>query len=220
MTYFDPYDLPDDWREARRYLVKCTDTILSADNYIGEGRPRGMVSSFIGRHRDSDILTESNFAVTLEELQGVDERCEVRSCGHWAVGWTEAIYVPATAACITMVQGIHAALADYPILSESDFSERELEDALDQWESWGRSDTFSELPEDWQEWLDDNEGTVIGADIMTEATRGFTDLGLGDDLCHESAAEAVRAAVEDWHAWHRWNVATCHGAQCLLFTAS
>ena len=62
--------------------------------------------SVIGRHRDSDILAESNFHTVLTELQRLEpwpevedndgnmvDAVQVHNFGHWAVGWVESIYI-------------------------------------------------------------------------------------------------------------------------------
>lgn len=104
-----------------------------------------------------DILTDSNYAVMLRELLTVDENDDtdtVHDLGesHWAFGPMDALYVdvwsgpdseeralwcspqpdtelhlysPAFRLAVSMLE----ALADYPILDEGDYSERE-------WEAW------------------------------------------------------------------------------------
>lgn len=86
--------------------------------------------------RGDDILEESNFHAALAELEGAatDEEHVFRgSSGHWLVGNLEQVWVQVyedetreefTAAFIAAVE-IQEALKDYPILDESDFSERE-----------------------------------------------------------------------------------------------
>lgn len=104
--------------------------------------------------RGDDLVAESNFHVMLEELQGIDsDNVYDTSESHWLVGSLRVIYVrvygppaefmspdPVTLysnAFRAAVDMAHA-MADYPLLDDSDFSQRESEawmatvtDALD-----------------------------------------------------------------------------------------
>lgn len=101
----------------------------------------------LGRHRDSDALTRSNFRVALEMLGGeslceCDGECSgehaviVTRAGHWAVGWVEEILVHASAtAKLEILSKIQSDLADYPVLDESDFCDEEMQEADETFES-------------------------------------------------------------------------------------
>ena len=82
-----------------------------------------------GRNRDSGCLDESNFACALKSLGGESDDVEVHRFGHWACGWFEIIIVRPESAAEKEARDIEAALADYVVLDESDFSEREYEAA-------------------------------------------------------------------------------------------
>lgn len=106
---------------------------------------------FLGKTRDSDCLTLSNYECASKMLrpQGVpdaagdwgsagreeqpDTVITIRE-GHWAVGWVEwiAIHKSDTAA-LTMADSILEKLDGYPVLNEEDFSEREQEEANSIW---------------------------------------------------------------------------------------
>ena len=93
------------------------------------------VTSF-ARHRDSECWQESNFHVALRELGGeTTDRVAVLRFGHWAVGWVEHILVAPS----TWQSGKAAELAEreanYPILDEHDFCEREQEAADLTWKN-------------------------------------------------------------------------------------
>lgn len=91
---------------------------------------------FLGRHRDSDLLTESNFECALECLGGESETVKVVREGHWAVGWVEwiAIHESDTKA-LELASDMIDSLNSYPALNEDDWSQREYEAAQDYWES-------------------------------------------------------------------------------------
>ena len=88
-----------------------------------------------GRNRDSDCLAESNFYSALKSLGGESDDVEVHRFGHWACGWFEIIIVRPESAAEKEARDIEAALADCPILDESDHSERELEAANETWQN-------------------------------------------------------------------------------------
>lgn len=115
----------------------------------------------IGRNRDSDCLAESNFDCALEMLGGESETVQVHRFGHWACGWLEIILIDPTSAAAEVAADIESSLADYPVLNESDWSEREYNAYGEAWESWGASEFRRELvrkldlPEDMENKLDD-----------------------------------------------------------------
>lgn len=86
-----------------------------------------------GHNRDSDDLGESNWHATLDALREIDPGSVdhyVVNFGHWAVGWVEIVLVRPDSAAAKEAERIEAALSDYPVLDESDFSEREYESAM------------------------------------------------------------------------------------------
>lgn len=104
-------------------------------NYVGETFDGYCV--VIGKHRDSDTLSVSNFEVAKEMLERVlsaqpdadpdDLRFECAS--HWAVGYVETILVKATnIELVREAASIRKALDNYPVLDDEDFSEREWEE--------------------------------------------------------------------------------------------
>ena len=102
------------------------------DNYIGAVHPAAYV--FLGRNRDSDCLTESNFAKALEQIGGESETVEVVRESHWACGWVEWIAIHQDdSAALEKADRIMESLAGYPVLDESDFFEREHDEANDIW---------------------------------------------------------------------------------------
>jgi hypothetical protein len=96
-----------------------------------------------GRNRDSGALAESNFAAALQMLGGESDTCEVHRFGHWACGWFEIIIVAPARESDAME--IVCALASYPVLDDSDLSERETNDAEESWSSWACSDLIDQL---------------------------------------------------------------------------
>ena len=87
------------------------------------------------RNRDSDCLTESNFAVALEMLGGESETVQVHRFGHWACGWYEIIVVKPETDAAKKAEEIEKSLDDYPVLDDEDFSERESKAADETWKN-------------------------------------------------------------------------------------
>ena len=101
-------------------------------NYMGEIPPDG-VYVVMGRNRDSDILTESNWACALEELGGEGESVMIYRFGHWACGWIEYLCVLENTPAYDIGADIVKRMEDYPCLDEDDFSRREMEHADEVW---------------------------------------------------------------------------------------
>jgi hypothetical protein len=103
------------------------------DHYFGAEWPNHF-SAGVGQHRDSDALARSNFRCMLRALGGESDTVRVIREGHWAVGWVEWIAIhESDATALEIADDIAAALADYPVVDESDFSELENEDAQQVW---------------------------------------------------------------------------------------
>lgn len=90
---------------------------------------------FLGRHRGSDCLAESNFVCGLKALGGEQgEKVMVIRETHWAVGWVEwsAIHKDESA-LLQQADDILKKLDGYPVVDEEDLSEREQEVADTIW---------------------------------------------------------------------------------------
>lgn len=91
-------------------------------------------SAGVGQSRDSDDLEASNFATMLKDLGGETDTVIVVRESHWAVGWVEWIAIHQDdGAALKIADENIARLADYPVLNEEDFSERETKHASDIW---------------------------------------------------------------------------------------
>lgn len=89
---------------------------------------------FLSRTRDSDILTESNFDCGLNVIGGESDTIKIVRESHWACGWIEWIAIhESDEKALSEADEILCALSDYPILDESDFSEREWNAAQEYW---------------------------------------------------------------------------------------
>lgn len=104
---------------------------------------------FLRQNRDSDELTQSNFACGLAAVKAVasKEPCvsadadesdmatvQTVSENHWACGWVEWIAIhESDSAALACADKLMAWLENYPVLDESDWSEREMESANTVW---------------------------------------------------------------------------------------
>ena len=105
------------------------------DSYMGEHW--GGYYVFLGRNSGSNLLTESNFECGLEAIGGESETVCIVSEGHWACGWIEWIAIhKSDSKALEAADEIVSALADYPVVDESHFSEKEYNAIQDMWESW------------------------------------------------------------------------------------
>lgn len=104
--------------------------IDSAANYSGPSYDGFVVG--LSRSRDSATLPESNFESLLVALGGVSNSVRVVRFGHWGCGWFEQIHVSVRApAKLKILMECLNALADYPVLDDSDYSEREQAEQAD-----------------------------------------------------------------------------------------
>ena len=92
------------------------------------------------RTRDSGPLAESNFECAwsaIEDASVLDNEtsCESHRFGHWGPGWFEIIIVRPGSNCAKEAQRIEDAMADYSVVDEEDYSNREFEAAQEYWSS-------------------------------------------------------------------------------------
>lgn len=117
--------------------------------YVGQTWEGWLV--FLGRNRDSDLLTNHNFETALERLEEVnaDHPTEdtrtvfaVRE-SHWAVGWVEWIAIhPSNTRAVALANEMADDLDGYPILDEDRYSEKEWEAVYESWASLSVRDRY------------------------------------------------------------------------------
>ena len=126
-------------------------------------------------HRDSGLLDQSNASAIEKKLEplaeGDDPDLVFESHNHWAVGHVDGFSLRVfkdgkiTEAFETYHELVQR-LADYPVLDEEDYSEREFEATLENIKdaSWKLKNDFV-LPEGWESevysWLSDNRSGEI-----------------------------------------------------------
>lgn len=127
---------------AAHYVPANLNPWTRPDCYMGSEWSEWYV--FLGRNRDSDCLTESNFEKGLEAVQAVmspesaDEEdlatVQVVRESHWAVGWIEWIAIhKSDSEALKVADKLTESLDNYPVLDEEDFSQREQDQAEEVW---------------------------------------------------------------------------------------
>jgi hypothetical protein len=126
-------------------------------------------------NRDSGLLDQSNAAVMEKAMkpfsEGDDPDVVFESHSHWAVGHVDGFSVRvfkngAITKAFETYHNLAQQLDDYPILDESDYSDRESEATLDNIKdaAWRLKNDFS-LPDGWQwqvyQWLSDHRCAEI-----------------------------------------------------------
>ena len=148
-------------------------------------------------NRDSGLLDQSNAAVINKAMlpftNGDDPDVVFESHSHWAVGSVDGFSVRVfkrgrITKAFRVYHELSERMADYPILDESDYSERELNATYENVDhaAWKLKREFS-LPEDWQsdvyDWLSnhrdhalentDDQGGWPGDDDLEAAFAGI-----------------------------------------------
>lgn len=133
------------------------------------------------RNRDSDILNESNFAAALRILGGESDTVEVHRFGHWGPGWYEIILVHPDRTA--EVDDIEAGLENCPALDQDDVSEREYQDYIDSWDSFGWRDFVRELA---REFRLSFEAEAVLDDASTDKLLELYENAIPDGDCYDS----------------------------------
>lgn len=99
---------------------------------------------FLGRNRDSDLLSNFNFDTVYERLSNRmsasacddlgEETVRVVRESHWACGWVEWIAIhPIDIGAVALAEEMARDLDAYPVLDEDQWSEKEHEAVDEAW---------------------------------------------------------------------------------------
>ena len=126
-------------------------------------------------NRDSGLLDQSNAAFIAKEMEpfteGDDPDVVFESHSHWAVGHVDGFSIRVfkrgrITKAFQIYHDLAERMADYPILDESDYSERELNATFENVgeAAWKLKQEFT-LPDDWQsevyDWLSDHRDHAL-----------------------------------------------------------
>jgi hypothetical protein len=176
MTMLGELDLENAASEAAGNWKSWTCFVWDRERHLDDGDNWAI---FYTHNRDSALLAQSNADAISKAMEsfteGDDPDVVMESHSHWAVGHVDGFSIRVyrngeiTPAFKTYHE-LSEQLADYPILNEEDYSERELEATLENISdaAWRVKDEFV-LPEGWEgdvySWLSDNcSGSVENKD--------------------------------------------------------
>jgi len=96
--------------------------------------------TLLGKTRDSNCLTRSNYTVALERLKescnNASEYICTDSVTHWAVGWAETMRIAHNCPIELLEQAeeIYLELQNYPVLNDDHYSNLRWEEITEYWE--------------------------------------------------------------------------------------
>ena len=165
--------------KTHREILGNRNALDSFSNYMGNVVPDNFVH-LISITRDSDCLSESNWACALKMLGGESETIVIHRIGHWACGWVDMLFVDTNdTEKLALAEEIYNKIEDYPILNEDHFSEVEEEEANRIWQ-----DCYK--PQDRIDYIRENRNQFefrSVADLMS-CVRGDYFAGYASELIH------------------------------------
>lgn len=120
-------------------------------------------------HRDSGLLDQSNANAIRKALEAFEDDVRFETFSHWAVGWIDAVAVRVETRAYRTLCEIIDRLSEYPILDETEYSEREYEATLENikdsfYHVSGEVDR-DKLPDDWTcsafSWFSDHDQNAV-----------------------------------------------------------
>lgn len=123
--------------------------------YIG-AEWNGWLVGPVSINRDSDLLTQSNWEVSLKAIQAHSREVEdngetqdgvqVVTENHWAVGWVSWLAIhPGCVEAIAEAERIAEKLEGYPVLDDDALWQLEESEAMASWESCGKREFIQDL---------------------------------------------------------------------------
>ncbi len=158
-------DAAGNWRRFNCFVWFRDNELPDADNW----------AVIYTHNRDSGLLDQSNAAVIAKAMEpfteGDDPSVVFESHSHWAVGHVDGFSVRVfrdgeITEAFKTYHKLAERMADYPILDESDYSERELDATYENIgeAAWRLKQEF-DLPSEWQSevysWISDNRDHAL-----------------------------------------------------------
>jgi len=111
------------WGECSTWLVAATTT-------------RGADCLARSNWRCFIKLLGGNGAEGLKGPQSINDNVRIEEASHWAVGWVQYLIInPDAKELVALAGKTREELEDYPVLSDEDFSELEMEEAHEVWKN-------------------------------------------------------------------------------------
>ncbi len=163
-------ETPIDWKDVPTAAAACVNNHAAFEDFWWHDAPKDAERWFIyhTESRDSDLLEKSNAHVFDEELgRFSDAFVRAQHFNHWGFGWVDGYAIKvykkdgSVSKAFKKFCELMAALQDYPVLDDEDYSRREYEATLENISSEGERFKKDNAPEDWKaqvfSWLWDNE---------------------------------------------------------------
>jgi hypothetical protein len=128
---------PQQTKSTPRYIPKSLTPWKRADDYSGEDFSNYYV--VYSKHRDSTLVDQSNWDVLVKKF-GENNAVITPSFGHWAVGHAEIMMIRKDAPDLLLMELdeiITNVKEHYPLIDESDYSEKQYEATIDNIKSEG-----------------------------------------------------------------------------------
>ena len=192
-------------------------------------------------NRDSGLLELSNAEAIAEALapftEGDDADLRAEHHGHWAVGWVDGYAIRvyrngAITEAFKTYHGLAARMADYPLLNEEDYSQKETDATIENLKNEGYDSDCFAPPEDWAgevySWLwDHNQSAVENRDdsggyaSKEEIAQALDALGyrIVWVVSYLDLGEVEEEFTEEWEAQSRCNELRAAGFLGATYTA-
>ncbi len=147
----------------------------------------------VSQTRDSGPMAESNFQTALSIMGGESDTVEVHRFGHWGPGWFEIIIVDPKRR--KEADEIESSLENYPVLDDMDLSERESEQATEDWDNYGRRDFEGAIQSNFEFSEEDEEllDYINYGDLWSKAA---DEIGWAEESSDEGTHFNIGEAVE------------------------
>lgn len=169
----------------------------------------------LGRNRDSEVLERANFDAMLEKLGGEHsspewekshpeevkegkEEVMVARASHWAVGWVEGILVHKDSPQAAVLQQLMDDYEDYPVIDEDLYSQYELQQQEQDWESWAKDAVMDIVNA--TEGFEEAKYEALPEDLQRELYMDFSNVwGMsGGDFSGEDLNKAAKKVMDAW----------------------
>jgi hypothetical protein len=146
---------------------------------------------------DLTVLQESNFAVALEELGGASETVVCATFKHFCCGYFDLLLIhELDDVALQIADDIADRLANYPVLDDDDYSERELNRYDDEINSWAYDDACNILGISGDELKPENQGRIQRA--CMDCFQYYGEAYIREDKLWESLKESKAIVPFSW----------------------
>jgi hypothetical protein len=146
-----------DWDDVELAAQELAGNHEKFDSFVWWEHPEDAHNRCVvySHHRDSGLLDQSNAAAIEKALEAFDGDVVAQRHSHWAVGWIDGYVIRVfdengdVTAAFRRYCELRAKLSDYPILDESDYSQREYDATVENIQGVGRHFVSDGAPAEW-----------------------------------------------------------------------